>query len=529
MYDIIRTIVVSTAFVFVIGCGRVLAQSPTLKQYLIEVKSINIKGNTIFSNSELKKIVGSVEGKTVSLERLFQIRNEIEQFYLDRGYISSGAFLPRQKLEDGIITIRVIEGSLNAIEIEGLFGLSEKYVKARLPELDKPLKITDLAQALKRLEQDPLIKKIGGELTELEPGSNLLSLVIEENKPIQTQLKFTNAFSPTIGSFGGSATVLHQNLVGFGDRASVDYTRTEGLERYGVGYSIPFNSSGGRVSFDYDNADSELIEKVISAFDIQADFEGYKLFIQQPVIRNEAEELTFSLGLEKLRSETFVAKDISFPFVDGLEDGVSRITPLRLGTEYTRRGNNSLIAAKSQFNVGLNILDATSNDAGIDGSFWSWQGNVQWIKAFDSDGDWLFRTSLLTQQTPDELLPLEQLTVGGLGSVRGYRQNLIVGDNGVVAIAEGQLPVIISPKWGNVYLVPFADFGTVWSNDSDPSSFDIQTDTLASVGLELNYRIENFLDTKVFYGIPLSETEDFGDSEVEEKWGFSFSIIPLRF
>lgn len=394
MYCKIITIVVGFTLTFIANTDKVLAQSRTNQQNYIKVEKIQIKGNTVFSDSELKKTFSSIEGKTVTLERLFQIRNALSQFYLDRGYISSGAFLSRQKLKDGVITIRVVEGNLSAIEIEGLSSLTEKYIKARLPELELPLKISDLAIALTRLEQDPLIKEIAGELTQLEPGKNLLSIEVRENKPIQIQLKFTNSFSPTIGSFGGEVAVKHQNLLGFGDRASANYTKTEGLDRYGVGYSIPFNATGGRIAFDYNNAGSELIEEVISAFDIQADYEAYKFKIQQPIINNETEKLTFSAGLEKLRSETFVAEDVSFPFVDGNEDGVSRITPLRLGTEYTRQGNNSLIAAKSQFNLGLDILDTTSNDTGIDAAFWSWQGNIQWIKAFDDNGNWQFRTSL---------------------------------------------------------------------------------------------------------------------------------------
>ena len=505
-----------------------IAQNTEAKQDSLEVKEIEIEGNTVFENSELEKIFASIEGKIITVEHLLKVKDRIKQYYLDRGYIGSDAFLPRQKLTDGRITIRVIEGSLGAIEIEGLSTLSEKYIKARLPKLERPFKVKDLIQALRRLEEDPLIEEITGELKLLQPGSILLSIKAREAKPISTQLRFTNAFSPTIGNLGGELILEHQNFAGFGDRFTADYTFTEGLDRYGVNYSIPFNATGGRIAFDYNNADSELIEEVISALDIQADYESFKLSIQQPIVNNNTDKLVFSLGWEKLRSETFVAENVSFPFVDGLEDGVSRITPLRLGQEYTRRGNNNLLFLKSQFNVGLDLFNATNNtNTGIDASFWSWLGAFQWIRAFDEEGNWQFRTSLTTQFTPDKLLPLEQLTVGGSGSVRGYRQNLIVGDNGLVAVVEGQLPLVKSRKWGSLYLVPFADFGTIWSNYSDPSN--TQTDTLASLGLELNYRLEEWIDTKVFYGIPLSNTEDFGDASAEERWGFSILVVPVRF
>jgi len=506
------------------------AQKRTNTLKFINIKEIRIEGNTVFSDSEIKQRVDHSRGQNITLEQLFEIKNQIEQLYLDEGYVSSGAFLPAQKIENEILVIEVVEGSLAAIEIEGLSKLSQKYIESRLPKLEEPLNANDLNKHLARLKQDPLIDEVSGELRLIAPGKNLLFLEVEENKPIQTQLSLRNTFSPTIGNLGGTANIAHQNLLGFGDRASFGYTITEGLDRYGVEYSIPFNITDGRVALSYDNANSKLIEEIISVFDIQADFEGFGLVIDQPVVIDERQKLAFSIELEKLRSETFVAEDVSFPFVDGLEDGVSRITPLRLGANYTRRGDRNLIVVGSTFNVGLDIFDVTdNNNTGIDGLFWSWQGNMQLIKAFDNDGDWQIRTNIETQLTPDRLLPLEQLTVGGDGSVRGYRRNLIVGDNAVVAVAEGQIPLVKSRRWGNLYLVPFVDFGTVWSNSPDNSQIDTQTDTLISTGIQISHQIGDLLDTKVFYAVPLSSTVDFGDASVEQRWGFSMSVIPFRF
>ncbi|MEM7590599.1 MAG: ShlB/FhaC/HecB family hemolysin secretion/activation protein [Cyanobacteria bacterium P01_A01_bin.83] len=506
--------------------GEALGQIKTVKSNIIKIEEIEIEGNTLFSDSELNKIVAPVEGRTVTFEQLLEIKNAVVKFYRDQGYISSGAFLPAQKLQNGRLTIRVIEGSLDLIEIEGLSRLNEQYIIARLPEPNQPVKISDLTKALKKLQDDPLIKEVEGELKVLEQGKNLLALKVQEHKPIQTQLKLTNTFSPTVGSFGGEVIAKHQNLLGFGDRLGASYTRTEGLERYGVSYSVPFNTDGGTIGIDYQNADSELIEEVISAFDIQADYEVLSLALRQPVIDNENEELTVSVELEALRSETFVLDDVSFAFVDGLEDGESKIRPLRLGKEYVRRSERNLIAAESRFNVGLDILDATNTTTGIDSIFWSWQGNFQWIKALNSKQDWLLKTSLSTQLSPDQLLPIEQLTVGGLGSVRGYRQNLIIGDNGLVGVVEGQLPFVKSSTWGSVSLAPFFDVATIWSNIDDPE--DDRSNTLASLGLSFNYRLKKILDAQIFYGVPLIEADGFGDSDTEERWGFTLLVSPLN-
>ena len=507
--------------------NKVLAQDNTVTGNQTKIEKIEIKGNTVFSDLELKKLIDSAIGKDIAVDRLFNIKTDISQFYLSQGYITSGVFFPPQEIQNGKIIIVIVEGSLAGIEIEGLNSLNEKYIESRLPDLNKPLNINDLTQDLNFLEEDLLIKEIEAELKPIAVGKSLLSLKIVENKPFQLKLNLSNSFSPTIGSFGRQAAIKHQNFLGFGDRLSLSYTNTQGLDRYEVDYSIPFNSKGGIINVNYLNSNSKLVEEAISAFDIQANFETYKVFIALPIIKSQMDELIFDIGIEKLESETFVAKNISFPFVDGLDDGKSQITSLRLKQNYTRRGNSSLFTVDSQFNIGLDIFDATKSEAGIDGLFWSWGGNIQWIQTVNRQRDSLLKFSIATQLTPDKLLPLEQLAIGGHGSIRGYRQNLVVGDNGVFGVIEGQFPVIKSNQWGNVYLVPFVDFGTIWNNYAVDR--DTPFDTIASLGLEFNYRLGDFLDTKVFYAIPLVENDSFESSSIEEKWGFSVSFIPFTF
>ena len=493
-------------------------QSQVLEPNLIEVEEIEIEGNTVFSARQLEKFVSPLEGKKVTLDEILRAKNEIVQFYRARGYISTSAFLPAQELKDGKIALEVVEGKLSLLEVEGLSRLSEDYIKARLRGLEGPLQIDDLIENLQQIRQDPLIKEISGELQLVEGDKTLLSLNIEEEKLIQTQLKFGNTFSPSVGNLGGEASIEHRNLLGFGDRLGVNYTRTEGLERYGFNYSLPFNADGGRLAFGFQDADSRLVEEAVSPFDIQADFALYQLVISQPITINSQEKLTLALELEHLRGETFVLKDISFPFVDGFSDGQSRITPLRLVQEYSRVRARSLFSINSKFNVGLDIFEATTTDTGIDGMYWSWQGKIQWLKAFNKDRDLLLVMNLSTQLTPDKLLPLERFSLGGLGTVRGYRQNLLIGDGGVFGIVEGQIPILKTGEFGDVRLIPFFDMGTLWSNYSGDDNS--RSKTLVSTGLGLNYELGPLLDARVYYAIPLTNVKGFVDVEVEQNWSF---------
>lgn len=165
---------------------------------------------------------------------------------------------------------------------------------------------------------------------------------------------------------------------------------------------------------------------------------------------------------------------------------------------------------------GLGLFDATINDIGIDGRFFSWQGEFQWVEKLDEDIIFLARFGM--QLTPDALLPVEQFDIGGIDTVRGYANNLRIGDNGIVGTIETRFTVFNNETFGVIELVHFFDIGTVWNN----KLATVNPNTLASTGLELRWQINN-LNLRLDYGIPLIKIEQQGDSLQEN--GFSFSIL----
>jgi len=178
-----------------------------------------------------------------------------------------------------------------------------------------------------------------------------------------------------------------------------------------------------------------------------------------------------------------------------------------------------VLAARSQFSLGVDAFDATTNNTGTDGRFFSWLGQFQWVQQLSP------RTLLLTrftaQLTGDSLLSLEKFSVGGLDTVRGYRQNQLVTDNGVVGSVELRFPPISNYK--AFQLAPFFDIGTAWNNrESDPSP-----NTLASLGLGLIWQPSRHLNLRLDYGIPLIDVNNRGDTVQDNGLYFSLRYQPF--
>ena len=485
----------------------------------IEVKEIRFVGNTVFSDEQLGKVLAPIEGKKLSLSELFALRSKVSNYYAEQGYVSTSALIPTQNFDDGIIEIQIVEGSLKAVEIEGLSTFNRGYIDSRLPPVGEALNVNNLRDSLVGLRDNPLIKDLEVDLLEVSPGQNVVNLEIVENSPLQSQFGVTNTFSPSVGQIGGNANIDY-HLLGLGDVVSLGYTRTEsnGLIRYSAGYSLPINRFDGEISFGYINAEAQIIEEPISPLDIQSDFEVFQFGLRQPIDLDENSELALEVKAELIDSQTFVQENIPRGFVEGLEDGESDVTALRFIQEYFNQGDRSSLAVRSQFNLGLDLFDATVTEVGRDGLFWSWQGQAQWLKRIS---DLLLVSNLNVQLSDDKLLPIEQITLGGSSSVKGYRQNLSLGDNGAIANVELRIPLIESGN-SSFRLIPFVASGTIWNNASE----EIDTDTLASIGLGLSYELGELVEARIDYAVPLIEADAPEDFSTEQEFSFFLQVEP---
>ncbi len=496
----------------------VLPQPSSIPESTVKVERIEVLGSTVFSEQELAKITAPYINKELSFEQLQELKTALNNLYTSNGFITSGTFLPLQDSSSGVVQIQVVEGELERIDIQGLRRLRKGYVRSRIRLAAKtPLNIRRLEEALQLLQLDPLFSQVRAELQSgTAIGRNVLVLNLKEAPQLSSNLVFENRESPSVGEIGGTATLSHNNLLGFGDRLSATVEKTEGVLAYGFSYDVPVNARGGTVSLRYNQDENRVIEELYEGLDINGQTETFSLGFRQPLIRTPTNEFSLNLAADLRRSQTFLFGDLPFSFVEGPEKGRSNVTVLRFGQDWLNRSSSRVLAARSQFSFGLNAFDATVNNSGTDGRFFSWLGQFQWVQALNNRRDIILVARAAAQLTPDSLLPLEQFGVGGIDTVRGYRQNQLVTDNGVLGSLEVRLPIASNP--GVLQLRPFFDIGTAWSNrgaNPDPS-------VIASLGLGLSWAITPDFDIRLDYGVPLVSVDNRGSSLQDS--GFNFSI-----
>ncbi|NES20958.1 MAG: ShlB/FhaC/HecB family hemolysin secretion/activation protein [Symploca sp. SIO3E6] len=546
----------------------------------IIVEKFEFTGNTVFSSEELAEAIklcisedtrqedltlpnnchqvplSSIANQRLSLAQLNQITHQIVNLYAQQGYSTSGARIvqPRELPPEApiVVTIEVIEGQLKQGGIEvnsvGSGRLDPDYVRSRLgvSELE-PLNVDRLQEALIKLSLDPLIDNLSGTLVEgSNLGENLLQVEYKEANSFKPQFTINNGRSPSVGTIQGEAVLTEANLLGNGDSLSIGYSKSESSSTWNANYNFPLNANYGTLGFNYGKTESGIIESPFedidkdgSSPDITSASNYYELTLRQPIIRRisgldtqESENtLTFeefALGLTASwrESQSFLL-DIPFPLAPGADkDGRTRIFALRLFQDWKQENSREVIAFRSQLNFGLNAFNSTFNQPipGVnefvpDSRFISWQWQGQWVRFLAEDTLFLVRSYV--QLANRGLVPTEQFAMGGFDTVRGYRQDSLVSDNGIFASAEFKLPILRTLEGqGVLQLVPFVDFATGWNTGGKAPN----SNTLAAVGMGLQLRLGNDFTARFDWGLPLISVNSTSENETWQENGLYFTV-----
>lgn len=470
----------------------------------IRVTRFNFTGNSIISTNELTEITNPYLGRELAVEQLEEMRQALNELYVQKGYVNSGVIIPDQNVQDGVINLTVIEGRLTGFEISGLNYFNKSFISSRLgQDSTASLNVNRLQERLQLLQQNPLIKRINAEL---KPGEHLgeahLDVKVEEESPYKMTLRFHNDAAPSTGAYKGDISLAHRNVFGFGDTLNFDIGVTEGALDYGGGYTFPISSFDTSMSVYYRRDESSVIEEQFRELDIKSKSETYGIKIRQPLYHTMSGEFTLSLAGELRKSlSRLLGRDFSFS--PGEHDGAAKVSVIRFGQEYVKRDNQYLVAINSTFNFGLSVLGATTNHDEPDSRFFSWLGQLMVLgRMGQTPLQVMFRTN--AQIAANSLLPLEKFGLGGMNSVRGYRSNILVRDNGVNSTVELRVPILNDEKgWGVLQLVPFTDFGWGWNTDGATP----KPDTIVGVGGGIRWSFRERLLLEAFYGYGINKVK----------------------
>ncbi len=474
------------------------------------VREILFEGNKVFTDRDLARITAPYLNREVTSEELEEARRAITAFYVARGYMNSGAILPDQDVADGSITFQIAEGGLSDITISGKNRrLRDDYIKGRLREwAGQPLNLNELKEGLLLLRQNPNIKQVNAELRPgTKPGESYLDVYLQEDVPYRLGIQMDNQRPPSVGAeeivmFGADYDVTGNNdLLEFSygiAHNGEDAFAFSGVKDESGSYTLPFTVWDTTFKVYGSRSDDGVIENPFATLHVRSDLIRYGVTLRQPVYRTSSQELALSLTFERSQDETFLL-GMPFDASPGSVNGRMNTSVLEFSQEWVDRSQKQVLALRSSLNFGIDAFGVTDNGTDQNAKFFSWLGQFQYVRrVFDTPNLIILRTDI--QWSAEPLLAINQFSVGGANTVRGYRENQLIADRGIVASAEGRIPILFDRTGAGIfYVAPFADFGQA----ADVGSGIPGPNTIASCGVGLLYTPNRHLNAQLYWGYRL--------------------------
>ena len=492
------------------------------------IKEIRFDGNSVFSGEELRDVISVDLSKPLSTEELEKIRKAVSQFYFNNGYVNSGATIGEQDLSSGVLTVSVVEGVLDKINVMGTGWLRPSYVEDRIRSgVKKPLSMEDLKRSLEFVRRDEKIRKIN---TALLPGDELgqshLDVIVTEHKLFDAGIGLSNRRPPSVGAEEAEVYVGTKNLTSLGDTLRLNYTFTDegmkevdfdGADNYAISYSLPLHTSGTSLELGKVRSDYVILEEPFDTLNIESDTQMVSVGIRQPIYNDLKHEFSVSLKGERRQSKTMVS-GMPFSISPGSTDGMTRIAALRVSPEYVYRSSKRVIAVRTTLSFGLDAQDPVLDESYMEPEFFSWLTQASWVEAIGSSEN-LFALKSYYQHTDERLISMEQFSLGGMNTIRGYRENQIIRDNAFSISPEVRIPILRDRYTKPImHLIPFFDYGIAWNAEGDRDR-----ESIYSLGLGLTYKPTDYVNMSLYWGYAFEDFDIKDDDDLQD-YGIHFQI-----
>ena len=492
------------------------------------VNEIRFDGNGVYSDEELRDVISVDLSKPLSTEDLEAIRKAVSRFYFSNGYVNSGAMIGEQDLSKGVLTVSVVEGALDKINVMGTGWLRPGYVEKRIRSgVKTPLSMEDLKRSLEFVRRDEKIRKIN---TALLPGDELgqshLDVIVTENKLFDAGIGISNRRPPSVGAEEAEVYLGTRNLTSLGDTLRLNYTFTDegmdevdfdGADNYAVSYSLPLHTSGTSLELGTVKSDYVILEEPFDTLNIESDTQMVSVGIRQPIYNDLKHEFSVSLKGERRQSETMVS-GMPFSISPGSTDGMTRIAALRFSPEYVYRSSKRVIAVRTTLSFGLDTQDPVLDESYMEPEFFSWLTQASWVEAIGNSEN-LFALKSYYQHTDERLISMEQFSLGGMNTIRGYRENQIIRDNAFSISPEVRIPILRDRYTKPImHLIPFFDYGIGWNAEGDRDR-----ESIYSLGLGLTYKPTDNVNMSLYWGYAFEEFDIKDDDDLQD-YGIHFQV-----
>ncbi len=426
------------------------------------LKDIKIEGMTLFSKKDVINFYLPHLYKEITLDLVYKVAEKITSFYRKKGYFISKAYLPSQRINEGLVTIKVIEGYIGKIELEEKF--KQQYVIKKAIEkilTEKPLNIKSLESLLLRLNDLPgyyfksTLKSLDGN----KNGAIQLFLKVEPKKA-KGKLSLDNFYSRFAGpqglSFSHSDSLLPLQQT----------TISSVINKFEI------------EKFSYLMFNHAIAMNLKTTFNLSvSSAKSYPGYVLKPLkIKSLSDEISSGVSYHAIRQRDH---NLDLKFLINIKNSNSytndllftrdKIRVLRTAMVYDVRGDNSYSSINFTISNAIKILQASQRGednisrANANPNFNKLELSVSHLRKITTN--WSLMLSFSGQYADSSVFSSEEFGYGGQTFGRAFDSNEISGDHGLSGSIEINYNKLLDLYSVNLIPYVFYDIGAVFRKD----------------------------------------------------------------
>ena len=476
----------------------------------VYVNSIEVSPSEILTRDEINMIIGQYVGRNVFMSDIQQAINAINNLYAEKGFVTARAYLPEQTVSNGNIRIELIESKIGSITVLNNKYTTDRYILDRMPQ--EPGELFDIVH----LEQDVLDFNRYHDGVNLSanlragqiPGTTDIELTAAETFPFHLIGMMDNAGRRSTGQLRGGPALVADSLFHHRDQLSMGAYMSKGATSPFFDYSYPINRKDGRIGFTYSSTFAKIkhldnpVAQQIFGNRLKSYSYLYSLYYDQPIVRKRGFELKTLASLNYKRSRTW---STTGTLIDDYMKDTDQVTSIDLGLNMRKDTKYGIWYLSQAASMAIPIFDSES-------SYFKLSGGLLRLHDFSHGIIGQLRGSYQVIPNSKHIPYLDQFQSGGLATVRGYSEGVMLGKSGY--FFSGELMFPLGPRTytnkdgytrnfiGN-YLkgAIFADTAGVFPYVGE----DVYNGSyfLASVGMGVRVQLPGDLSARLYWGYPL--------------------------
>ncbi|MCX7171251.1 MAG: BamA/TamA family outer membrane protein [Proteobacteria bacterium] len=475
-----------------------------------------VEGNTLLQPAEIEALLKPFTGKQREYDDVQRALEALKQRYRSGGFSVVWAVVPEQDLDQGVVTLRVIEARIGKVTLSGNHFFDDANIHSSLPSLQEgvPPKAGDISMNSQLANENPA-KQVDVILhPAAEPGVVDATIEVIDVRPLKAFLTFDNTGNPQTGDYRLGLGVQHANLFNHDDVGTFSYVTSPGKENlvrlYSGSLRLPLYAWGDSLDIIIGRSDVSIgtAETVAGPLTFSGKGAVYGLRYNQLLVRQGEYSQRIVYGLDYRAYENACTLGVFGAL--GCGPTAVNVTVRPIGLTYS--GNWAKPGRISDFYVGIsqNVpggangherdFNAARPDpngkGGAPSHYKILRFGASMVNAFENN--WQVRAAFNAQYTPDALVSGEQFGIAGATAVRGFLEREIARDTGYIGNFEIYTPNlgggVLAPSKGNLRGLLFYDIA--WAANNPFAGEDRKQVSIASIGAGLRYNFRRNLNMR---------------------------------